>query len=260
LSFNGGSILAMLSTIWARAGWLTIGFVVAACAGGARPSGHDGARPPFDAERVRLGRFHYENTMEGKSAGSSTISVARAAPDRFRFRNEVVGTFRQTWECESNRALEPAQVTLGFGERDDRGRRMRLLYRGSQVSGTATHVDKTGAEVTESVSSTIPTDIVDQRVDWAALMSAPLAVGQRHSFSVYDPWSGLSRVDARVEAGGQTRVPAGAFDTFLVVYRIDDPVRGAHEFRAWVSEATPRFLVRELFPNGSVTELARIEE
>ena len=83
--------------IWGCAGRLTIGLVVAACAGGARPSGHDGARPPFDAERVRLGRFHYENTMEGKSAGSSTISVARVAPDGFRFRNEVVGAFRQTW-------------------------------------------------------------------------------------------------------------------------------------------------------------------
>jgi hypothetical protein len=250
----------MLSMIWGRAGRVILGLVVAACAGGARRAGHEDARPPFDAERVRLGRFHYENTMDGKSAEGSTITVARVAPDSFRFRNEVVGAFRQTWQCESNRALEPAQVTLGFGERDDRGRRMRLAYGGSQVSGTATRIGKDGAEVTEAVSAAVPADIVDQRVDWAALMSAPLAAGQRLSFTVYDPWSGLSRVDARVESGGQTRVPAGSFETFLVVYRIDDRVRGAHEFRAWVSEATPRFLVRELFPNGSVTELARIEE
>jgi hypothetical protein len=234
--------------------------VVAACASGARPSGHEGVRPSFDAERIRLGSFHYENTMNGEGAGGSTISVARVARDSFRFRNEVVGTFRQTWACESNRALEPAQVTLGFGERDDRGRRMRLVYRGSQVSGTATRIDKAGAEVTEQVSAAVPADVVDQRVDWAALMSAPLAAGQRYSFSVYDPWSGLSRVDARVESGGQTRVPAGSFETFLVVYRIDDRVRGPHEFRAWVSAATPRFLVRELFPNGAAAELARIEE
>jgi hypothetical protein len=232
---------------------LAICVLVACARTPAAPSG--GARPPFEAARLKTGRFFYRTTDHGEDAGSSNISIARVDASTYRFANEVLGKFRQSWEARTTPALEPLSATLGLGANDDKGRTMRLAYAGQSVKGTATK----GAR-TDEVSAELPADVVDQRIDWAALMSAPLTPGGAIAFTVYDPWSGVSRVDAHVLGQEQQSVPAGTFDTLRVVYRIAKRDRGDETYEIWVNRTEPRFLVREDFPNGATTELVSVTD
>jgi hypothetical protein len=134
---------------------------------------------------------------------------------------------------------------------------MRLSYDGLSVSGTATRVDPVKGSRTEQVAAQLPVDVVDQRIDWAALMSAPLTPHGTVSFAVYDPWTGTSPLSAQVGETEQVRVPAGTFDALAVVYRIAKRSRGSEQYKVWLSVEVPRFLVREDFPDGATSELVR---
>jgi Protein of unknown function (DUF3108) len=231
---------------------LAVATFALACATAA-PRGRP-ARPEFDAARLRTGRYVYRALLgDGSDAGSATISVERLDAETYHFANVVEGQFRQTWECTSTAALEPRSATLGLGPRDDSQRTMRLAYEGRTVRGTATKRAPGGGS--EDVRAELPEDIVDQRVDWAALMSARLAPGGTISFSVFDPWTGTSPVTAHADGPEDVRVPAGAFSTMRITYRIEKKGRGLEKYVVWVTADAPRFLVREDFPNGSRTEL-----
>jgi hypothetical protein len=130
---------------------------------------------------------------------------------------------------------------------------MRLAYEGRTVRGTATRRAPDGGSV--DVRAELPEDIVDQRVDWAALMSARLAPGSTVTFSVFDPWAGTSPISAHVDGLEEVRVPAGKFSTMRITYLIEKKTRGLEQYVVWVTADEPRFLVREDFPNGSRTEL-----
>jgi Protein of unknown function (DUF3108) len=217
-------------------------------------------RPPFDAGRLRQGRFVYQTTLAGQDAGTSTISVARLDAQTYRLHNEVTGNFRQTWETTASPAMQPLAATLGLGADDDKGRTMRLSYDGRVVTGSATRIVPSDGPRTDHVSAQLPPDIVDQRVDWAALMALPLEGPGAVKFAVYDPWTGISPVVARFGRTEPVTVPAGTFSVLRVVYRIEKAARGVEQYELWVSETVPRFLVREDFPNGATTQLVRILE
>jgi hypothetical protein len=52
-------------------------------------------------------------------------------------------------------------------------------------------------------------------------------------------------------------VPAGSFETVRVSYRIDK--RGhAETYEVFVTKQAPRFMVKEKFPSGSITELVEL--
>jgi hypothetical protein len=53
------------------------------------------------------------------------------------------------------------------------------------------------------------------------------------------------------------RVPAGEFDAYRVIYRIEKS-RHVEQYEIWVSTDSPHFMVREAFPNGAVTELTQV--
>jgi hypothetical protein len=108
------------------------------------------------------------------------------------------------------------------------------------------------------VNETISDDTVDQRVDWAAVMTLKEYVeGQEFKFKVYDPSTGNSLVSVRIGKSEKTVVPAGSFETLRISYRIDK-LSGAETYEVFVTKQAPRFLVKEKFPNGSVTELAEL--
>jgi hypothetical protein len=133
---------------------------------------------------------------------------------------------------------------------------MKLTYDGQAVTGTATKIDPVEGRRTNAVAAHICFDTVDQRIDWAAMVSSPLKPGQQISFSVYDPWTGVSPVSARISDAEQVRVPAGDFDAYRVIYRIEKS-RHVEQYEVWVSTESPHFMVREAFPNGAVTELTQ---
>ncbi len=232
----------------------------AACTPGAAAPSHD-VRPPFDAGRLELGHFlyrNYRNQDAGKDVGTSNISIERIDARAYRFRNEITGEFMQTWESTANVSLEPIAASLGIGAKDDKKYAMRLAYEGRKVTGTATKKDPAGGSHTNDVDVQLPSDIVDQRIDWAAVMSLPLRARSVSAFNVYDPWTGVSPVSVQIGDVEEVRVPAGTFRALHIVYRIEEKGRGNVQFVVWVTEREPRFLVREDFPNGSTTQLAQM--
>ena len=192
-------------------------------------------------------------------AGTATISIARIDGRTLRFHNDVTGESRQTWESIATTSFEPMSVTLGLGPDDDPSSSMSLTYQGQAVSGTATRVDRVKGKMTNRVSAELPADTVDQRIDWAVMVAAPSTAGEVIVFSVYDPWTGISRVTARIGRAETVTVPAGTFPAHSVIYRVEKS-RGTEQYQVWVSEDAPRFMVREDFPNGASTELSRILE
>jgi hypothetical protein len=108
------------------------------------------------------------------------------------------------------------------------------------------------------VNEAITDDIVDQRIDWAAVMALKEYVeGQKFQFRVYDPGTGNSLVSVRIGETQTIAVPAGSFETVRVSYRIDK--RGHTEtYEVFVTKQAPHFQVKEKFPNGSVSELVEL--
>ena len=118
----------------------------------------------------------------------------------------------------------------------------------AQVAGVAGGCDLT---------TDLPADIVDQRVDWAAVISSDLENERHFEFHVYDPKTGVSAVTADMAGIESVVTPAGAFDAYRVVYQIAKS-SGREKYQVLASKALPRFMVREEFPNGDVGELVKI--
>jgi len=201
----------------------------------------------FDAARLRTGRFVYRTVANGRDVGGSEITVSRDG--NFRFTNHVTGQFVQDWEAIATAAFTPISARLTFGE--DRKPSFELVYRDGRVAGAAWSRQ---TAVKRVVEATIVPDTVDQRIDWAAVMSADLTAGREFRFHVYDPGAGNSLVTSSVSGPETVEVPAGKFTAMRVVYRIDK-AGGSEVYRLLTNRERPRMLLKEEFPNGAVTEL-----
>jgi hypothetical protein len=145
---------------------------------------------------------------------------------------------------------------LTFGQGSAARTVFELAYQGSRVTGFITPRKEPSKR--REVNETTSDDTVDQRVDWAAVMTLKEYVeGQEFKFKVYDPSTGNSLVSVRIGKSETTAVPAGSFETVRISYRIDKR-SGAETYEVFVTKQAPRFLVKEKFPNGSVTELAEL--
>jgi hypothetical protein len=145
---------------------------------------------------------------------------------------------------------------LSFGQGSAARTAFELAYQGSRVTGfiTARKEPFKRREVDEAMAD----DTVDQRIDWAAVMASKEYVeGRECKFHVYDAGTGNSLVSVRIGKSEKTAVPAGSFQTVRISYRIDKR-SGAETYEVWVTKQAPRFLVKEKFPNGSVTELVEL--
>ena len=214
-------------------------------------------RPDFDATRLQQGTFRYRTVVDGKEAGQSQIDIRAMSSDRYRYSNAITGAFSQRWEAVATRTFEPISASLVFGEGASTRQMFELAYRSGRVTGTALLRRLTPPE-RQPVDEPLSADTIDQRIDWAAVMSVPsLTAGETFTFRVYDPEAGNSEVRVAISETAQTTVPAGTFETARVVYRIDKN-RGAETYAALVKKTVPRLLVHETFPNGSTTELVAV--
>src|SRR5260370_21873133 len=119
------------------------------------------------ASRRRTGHFLYRTGHRGKDAGTSNITVVRLDERTYRFRNEVTGAFRQTWESTATSSFDPLSATLGLGERDEKSISMKLSYDGQSLTVTATKRDPVEGRRTNADSAHIPFDPADQRIHCA---------------------------------------------------------------------------------------------
>jgi len=231
-------------------------FIGIVCLGLAMAGGQV-ARCDFDATRLRTGSYSFRTLVDGKEVGRSRIQISKSADSgNYVFSNVVIGSFSQSWEAVVSPTFDPVLAKLRFGQGSAARSVFELAYKDGRVTGflTAQKEPSKRREVNETISD----DTVDQRVDWAAVMALKEYVeGRESKFNVYDPGTGSSLVTVRIGKSEKTAVPAGSFETVRISYRIDKR-SGAETYEVFVTKQAPRFLVREKFPNGSVTELVEL--
>jgi hypothetical protein len=208
-----------------------------------------GAEHPFEAKRLRTGRFEYRVMKAGKEMATFTITVEKAAHGNFRFAGEAVG-FNQKWESIATPMFQPVSATLRMQLRDGKMYSMTLKYADGYVTGS----EEKESSRANKIDSHVPPGTVDQRIDWAAAMSTGLVVGDKFNFTVFDPATGISQVTGKVAGDERIIVPAGTFDTVRIIYQIEKS-KGTERYEVFVTKALPRMMVREDFPNGTSSEL-----
>ena len=231
-------------------------FIGIVCLGLAMAGGQV-ARCDFDATRLRTGSYSFRTLVDGKEVGRSRIQISKSADSgNYVFSNVVIGSFSQSWEAVVSPTFDPVSAKLTFGQGSAARTVFELAYQGSRVTGFI--APQKEAFKKRKVDETVAGDTVDQRIDWAAVMAFKEYVeGQEFKFKVYDPSTGNSLVSVRIGKSEKTVVPAGSFETVRISYQIDKR-SGAETYEVFVTKQAPRFLVKEKFPNGSVTELVEL--
>lgn len=224
----------------------TIAFIVATLVGSGTIVG--GA---IDAHRLKTGRFVYVDLDHGREIGRSQLTIQRIRdPERYEFEAVITGDADQRWTAVATPAFEPLSATITFGR--DTTPRFSIAYRDGRVKGVVTHKG-----VQRSVDTTVAGGIVDQRIDWAAVMASDIAPGRELHFSVYDPSIGASPVTVTVGGTQRITVKAGSFEVYPITYRIAKAT-GTEQYVVFATRAVPRFMVREIFPDSVVTDLGEI--
>lgn len=179
---------------------------------------------------------------------------------RYAFSNVVNGMFSQHWQTLALADFTPLSAELTFGSSTSATKAFSLSYKAGHVTGFFVQDPRTRDAEKHPVDVVIAPDTVDQRIDWAAVMSfKEYKPSEQFFFHVYDPKAGNSKVEATVESRETIHVDAGSFDVFRIVYRIAKS-GGTERFEIFVNASSPRLLVKEVFPNGLISELASIEQ
>src|SRR5262249_2893814 len=145
----------------------------------------------------------------GQDAGRARIVIQRiAGSETYRFSNEITGEFGQCWESVATRLFEAVSAKLSFGQSPCDVPTFDIAYRGGKVSGFAVSRNNGSSPARRTVDATVPSDIVDQRIDWAYVLAADFEHEKKFEFRVYDPGAGISRAVAQVEGIERIQVPA----------------------------------------------------
>jgi hypothetical protein len=208
-----------------------------------------------DARRLQTGEFLYRDSAKGKVLGESLIGIRVGEQDsNYRFSVQTTGYADQHWEAVATPTMSPISARLTFGKGPDQPMAFDLHYVNDKVSGFALHRHSSDPRTQQPVDASIDSDTVDQRVDWATVMAFDLRKGSRFSFKVYDPATDKSDVNAQVSPRRRIVVPAGSFEVFAVTYWVKKST-GAERYIVYATESLPRFMVREDFPDGTISEL-----
>ena len=97
-----------------------------------------------------------------------------STPERYEFTADISGAAIQRWTAVATRAFDPISATITFGP-DTVGNepRFALAYREGRVTGFVVHGSR------RSIDTVVPAGVVDQRIDWAAVMASDLAATSR---------------------------------------------------------------------------------
>jgi hypothetical protein len=198
-----------------------------------------------DARRLRTGHFTYQDLDHGKPVGASHLTIRTRPDGRYEFSARITGNIEEQWLSIATPTFEPISASLTIGPNPAV---FTITYHAGRVTGVAR---------TRSVDAPVPPGIIDQRIDWAAVTASDLDTGRTFAFAVYDPALGVSRATVRVGALERVHVPAGTFDAYRIIYRIEKST-GPEAYQVLVTRDLPRMMVREEFPNGIVTDLTEV--
>ena len=215
-----------------------------------------------DPRRLRTGHFVYRSIDNGKTVGKGQISIRRLESGnyeflgQFDFEADFKGYPTQRWSSVATSDFTPISASLTVIHATVATPVFGLEYNRSQVTGSF-HRKNYDAKATKSVDAALPPYTYDQRIDWAVVLASVVETSQEFGFNVYDPGTGVSRVLAEVGPLERIEVPAGSFDAYRVVYRIEK-AKATEKYTVFASRDLPRVSLREEFPNGSVDELIEV--
>jgi hypothetical protein len=221
-----------------------------------------------DATRLKTGIFTYQdrNHDGGSVVGSSRILIKRLGNEGdvefsnlATFTSDFRGFHSQRWTTVASSRFQPKSADLSFLKGNEVAPIFDITYQAGRAKGFLVSGSTNDASKKSYVDDPIPADTIDQRIDWAAVTANELDIGRHFEFNVYDPKTGISHVQADVGDLSDVHVPAGDFAAYAIDYRIHK-ANGVEHFRVFASKEVPRFMVREEFPNGVVTDLVRIEK
>ena len=150
----------------------------------------------------------------------------------------------QSWSATLQESFAPLSAELSM-----KGKKgayaMKLQYAGPEVTG-----EEREGDVTRPVKALVEGVVVDQRVDWAAMMAIKAPAEGSLVLRVFDPSSGSSEMLGKIGGsnGQQLRLD------YTICKR-----EHVEAYTVYATSETPRYMLREDMPNGLVSELVRIE-
>lgn len=221
--------------------------------------------PARGITRVRTGIFTYRDLDLGKPVGSTSLTIQALTPSgnlsfvaKADFTKDFDGFHSQRWQAIVKPDFTPVIATLSIFRGNEVVPVFELVYSAGKVTGSIVQRHNgTALGPKQSLFALLPAGIVDQRIDWAAILATDIASGSRFAFDVFDPGTGVSHVIAHVGSSEPLQVPAGRFRVFKIVYEMQKPNKNEH-YVLYVSAQAPHFMIREDFPNGTISELTRI--
>ena len=236
-------------------GWTLIPLLaIAALASAADPA------PRFDATRLRTGSFTYRDSIDGKPGTLSTTTIRQLPDGSYRFTADFPA-FDQSWDTVATRAMEPKATLLKMRTRDGRHYEMTLKYSGSKVSGeavTSASEDERFPGSDAAVTGEIGPGTVDQRIDWATVMTTDRKPGESFEFQVYDAKTALSRVHCEVSDAGTMDTALGSVRALKLQYTVYK-ASGTEVYTVYTNAEGPRVMLREDLPGKLVTTLVKAE-
>jgi hypothetical protein len=213
-----------------------------------------------NAGHLRTGRFVHRMIVKGKDAGAGAITIRKIpGSGNMVYASHVTGQFSQRWESVATQAFVPISAKLTFGEGANVRPAFELQYKDGRLTGFALTKQHSQTSGERKVDEQVLPDTVDQRIDWAAVMSEDLAPGSEFEFHVFDPGTGNSRATGHVVGVETVRVPWGTFEAVRIVYRIEKS-SGTEVYQVLTNREGPRMLLKEEFPDGSVGELVKVSD
>lgn len=228
--------------------------------GSAAAAPHLDAGPRFDASRLKTGRFTYQDIQDGRQGSLSTTTIVQLADGHYRFTADFPG-FDQSWSTIATRAMTPVETVLKMRTREGGHYQMTLAYAGHRVTGEAVNTAATeggSSRRGQTVAAEIPDNTVDQRIDWATVMTTDLQPGQKFLFNVYDAKTAVSRVTCFISDAGTMNTPLGKLHAIRLNYVVNK-ASGTESYSVYATNMLPRIMLREDLPHGLTSQLVKVE-
>lgn len=216
--------------------------------------------PRFDATHLRTGSFTYRDSVDGKPGSLSTTTIRPLPDGSYRFTADFPA-FDQSWSTVAGRAMEPKETLLKMRTREGRHYELTLMYSGSKVSGeavTSPSADERFPGSDAAVTGEIGPGTVDQRIDWATVMTADAKPGQSFEFQVYDAKTASSRVHCEVSDAGMMATALGVVHTLKLQYTVYK-ASGTEVYTVYANAEGPRVMLREDLPGKLITTLVKAD-
>lgn len=214
----------------------------------------------FDAARLKPGRFTYQDIQDGKPGNLSTSTIALLPDGHYRFTADIPA-FDQSWSTVATRAMVPVETTLKMRTREGRHYEMTLSYAGHHVKGEAVTSGSADGRLPgsdQAVEADITDATVDQRIDWATVMTTAMQPGQKFRFDVYDAKTAVSHVSCSISDAGTLDTSMGKLPALRLDYTVEK-ASGTESYTVYATRDFPRVMLREDLRGNLTITLVKAE-